>query len=163
MSYSDVEEAIAGVLRASGVAGIDWGKAPYYVEAADPLPGAADSVYSDAPFPYVAYMLPESSTEHTFEDAYVETYKPTFYVVGTQKFRQTVLSPYAAGSVIAFLDSLRGTQANPTGPRTFNGTNFECLQFTRDGYQLGLDPSLGPKGQRVWVAQATYTMRFNLG
>lgn len=171
MAYMDVEEAIAGVLRASGVPGIDWSRSPYYIEAADPLPGAADSVYSDAPFPYVAYMLPESSTQHNFELPYIETYHPTFFVVGTQKHRRTTLAPYSQTKdandnfvgIVPFLDSLRQSTSNADGPNLFNGDGFGCIQFTRDGLALTLDPNLGPKGQRVWVMQATYTMIFNAG
>ena len=162
--YADVNEAIVGVLRASGVAGIDWTKSPYYIEAAEPLPGAEGSAITDpGPFPYVVYELPESSTQHTMGDAYVETYKPRFYVVGTQKDRAVLLSPYAESGVIAYLDSLRGTAALPAGYKLFDGANFDCIQFTRDGTYLAKDSSRGTFGERVWLREAGYTMIFNLG
>lgn len=164
MAYAGVHEAIVGVLRASDVADVDWTKSPYYLEAAEPLPDDSEAgVFQLGPFPYVVYELPDSTVEHAMSDAFVEMFAPVFYVVGTQKHLTTVLSPYASGSVISYLDSLRGTQALPAGYQAFDGDNFNCIEFTRQNYYLGKDPSRGTLGERVWLARASYKLIFNLG
>lgn len=152
MGYSSVQEAIVGVCRGSGVAGIDWtsNRSPYYVEAAEPFP--------DQPFPFLVFELPESSVSHTQEDPYVEVYRPRFYVIGLEADVAVLLSAYDPAGMVAFLDSLRGTQALPSGYKSFDGDHFECMQFTRDSFQLAKGSSRAPAGERTWEARATYYM-----
>lgn len=156
MSYTDPSEAIVGVLQASGVAEIDWTKSPYQIEAAEPLP--------EAPFPFVVFMLPKSSVQHMQGvNAYVETFEPTFWVVGLESQRSTILSPYVQGGVVYFLDSLRGTLELVAGYQQFSGDGFQCTQFTRNGYKLSFDQDRAPNGERVLVVEADYKMIFNQG
>ncbi len=146
---------MVGVLRASGIEEIDWTKSPYQIEAAEPLP--------KVPWPYVVFMIPDSSTQHVMgANPWVETFNPVVWVVGTQKQRATILSPWVPGGVVPYLDSKRGTSTEPTGYRDFDCENAECIQFTRDSYRLGEDQSRSEKGQRIFVVESKYTLIYNL-
>lgn len=159
MAYADVHEAIVGVLQASGLTGIDWTRSPAYIEAGEQLP--------DQPFPYVVYEMPMSEVEHQMgSDPMVINYRPSFFVVALQSQRNPWLSPFVAGGVVAYLDSLRGTDALPAGYQAFSGANYECIKFVRDGDYLAkfanrspFDMQTGKAGERVWMLQADYTLQ----
>jgi len=162
VSYSDVGEAITGVLRASGIQPFDWtaSRNPFYWEAAIPMPVLPGTAFADTPFPFVVYELPESTIDWQFSgpggDTFIETYRPKFYVVGNEKQRKTVLSPYAAGSLISYLDSLRNGWYS-----AFDG-EFQCIKFMRQNYYLGKGDGPGTAGENVWVAQSQYELQFNV-
>lgn len=149
MSRLIFHDSLVAVMRASAVPGVTWADpgeddpvgSPYYEEVPEPAP----------PFPYVAYELPDSSIEHSFEqDSYVETWRPTIYVVGLREHVVPLSSPHEDGSLIKFLDGLMET------PEELDGDNFECLKFIRVGYRLYRDRSRGPTGARVWFAAVPY-------
>lgn len=136
-------EALVAKLQASGIAEVTWGvdASPYYEETPEPPPA----------FPFVVLEIPDSEVGHTFEEPYVEVYKPAVHVVGLEKHVATLMSPYVATSVFRFLDDLRGV------PEQLNGTGYECEEFTRRSWVLKRHPSSrAPDGGRVWVASANY-------
>lgn len=144
MARSTIQESITDILRNSLVPVINWGTAasPYYQEAPEPPPT----------FPFVVFDIRESTVERQFEDAYVEQYQMVLSVLGTESQIQASLSPYHSSSIFYYLEGLLNT------PEQFDSDWFRCLLFQRMSWLLTKEDLRAPSGERVWRAEANYTI-----
>ena len=157
MSYATPHEAITGWLQSMALnmpdfvwgSGFDTVGSPYYKQVPEPLLERANQVDF---FPYMTFDIPDSGVTHTFEFPYNEKFPVDVKVYGLQKHVATCLNPYTVTGPIYQLDTLRQT------PMVLNGTNWQCMQFTRESWRLDLDETArAPDQQRVWIGVARYT------